>query len=325
VDVREIDPGPGLIPMSTIDTLKMRVTELSDESEHSIRRLARPPWVLMLPMIALLLFMFVGPMLAIVVFSFQPSNAIALNPLDWTFATYREVIGGMVTGEGVYGDVLVNTVAVSLTTTALTLVVSYPAAYALARKITRYKLVFLMILIIPLFTSVNIRVFGWALFLVQNGVLDSLLTALGIQQYASLMYRRLTIVLGTTYVYLPFMLFPIYLSVLSIEDATFEAAEDLGANRVTMFRKILLPMTKPGVVIGSLFVFVLSLGANVEAQILGGGSIFTMASNIEYSFGYSQNWPLGSAQAVGLLIITVVAGILILQRIDLQEIASRGD
>jgi spermidine/putrescine transport system permease protein len=309
--------------MSTIDTLKMRVTELSDESEHSIRRLARPPWVLMLPMIALLLFMFVGPMLAIVVFSFQPSNAISLNPLDWTFATYREVIGGMVTGEGVYGDVLVNTVAVSLTTTALTLVVSYPAAYALARKITRYKLVFLMILIIPLFTSVNIRVFGWALFLVQNGVLDSLLTALGIQQYASLMYRRSTIVLGTTYVYLPFMLFPIYLSMLSIPESLYAASRDLGASRFKIFKDVVLPLSKPGIVIGSLFVFVLSLGASVESELLGGGQAFTMASNIEFSFGVAQNFPLGSVQAVSLLLIAGGSGVYILHNIDLEDIAQQ--
>jgi spermidine/putrescine transport system permease protein len=181
-----------------------------------------------------------------------------------------------------------------------------------------------MILIIPLFTSVNIRVFGWALFLVQNGVLESIVTVFGVSSYPSLMYQRYTIILGTVYVYLPFMLFPIYLSMLSIDDETFEAANDLGADKLTVFRKILLPMSYPGVVIGSLFVFVLSLGADVEAKILGGGSIFTMASNIEYSFGYSQNWPLGSAQAVGLLLITVVAGVIILRMIDLQEIASRG-
>jgi len=310
--------------MSTIDNIRMRVDELN-EAENPLRALARPPGILMLPMTLLLLVMFVGPMLAIVIFSFQTGNAISLNPLEWSIATYEEVGGGMVTGGGVYGDVLVNTVAVSLTTTVITLILSYPAAYALAHKITRYKLVFLMILIIPLFTSVNIRVFGWALFLVQDGVLNSIVTLFGVQEYASLMYRRATIILGTTYIYLPFMLFPIYLSMLSIDDTTFEAAEDLGASKYTLFWKILLPMSKPGVIIGSLFVFVLSLGADVEAQILGGGSIFTMASNIEYSFGYSQNWPLGSTQAVGLLIITVVAGIIILRTIDLQEIAARGE
>jgi spermidine/putrescine transport system permease protein len=310
--------------MSTIDNIRMRVDELN-EAENPLRALARPPGILMLPMTLLLLVMFVGPMLAIVIFSFQTGNAISLNPLKWSIATYEEVGGGMVTGGGVYGDVLVNTVAVSLTTTVITLILSYPAAYALAHKITRYKLVFLMILIIPLFTSVNIRVFGWALFLVQDGVLNSIVTLFGVQEYASLMYRRATIILGTTYIYLPFMLFPIYLSMLSIDDTTFEAAEDLGASKYTLFWKILLPMSKPGVIIGSLFVFVLSLGADVEAQILGGGSIFTMASNIEYSFGYSQNWPLGSTQAVGLLIITVIAGIIILRTIDLQEIAARGE
>ena len=309
--------------MSTLQQLRGRLTR-SDASDNRLRRFLAPPQILLLPMSLLVLTMFVGPMLAIVVFSFQTGNSIVANPLEWSIATYQEVIGGMISGEGVYGDVLVNTVAVSLTTTALTLVVSYPAAYALAQRITRYKLVFLMLLIIPLFTSVNIRVFGWALFLVQNGVLDSIVGLFGVEEYASLMYKRSTIILGTTYVYLPFMLFPIYLSILSIEDTTIEAATDLGASNYTLFREILLPLSKPGIVIGSLFVFVLSLGANVEAEILGGGSIFTIASNIQYSFGYSQNWPLGSTQAVGLLLITLVSGILILRMIDLQEIASRG-
>ncbi len=307
-----------------MDSLRTRVDAVT-ETDHPIGRLITPPGILMIPMSVLLLCMFIGPMLAIVVFSFQTGNSIALNPLEWSVATYEEVVGGMVSGEGVYGDVLVNTVAVSITTTALTLFVSYPAAYALAHKITRYKLVFLMILIIPLFTSVNIRVFGWALFLVQNGVLESIVNLFGVREYASLMYMRSTIILGTTYIYLPFMLFPIYLSMLSIEETTLEAAKDLGASRLTLFRKILLPLSKPGIIIGSLFVFVLSLGANVEAEILGGGSIFTMASNIQYSFGYSQNWPLGSTQAVALLLITLVAGIVILRTIDLQEIASRGE
>lgn len=312
--------------MSTLESIRsLFVDDTTESEEHPLRSLLQPPGILMLPMLALLLFMFVGPMVAIVLFSLQTGNSISLNPLDWTLAHHTEVIGGMLSREGIYGQVLVNTVLVSFTTTALTLVISYPAAYALARKVTRYKLVFLMLLIIPLFTSVNIRVFGWALFLVKNGVLHSIVNLFGGIQYPTLMYKRSTIILGTVYVYLPFMLFPIYLSILGIDDATFEAANDLGASRFTVFRKILLPLSAPGVIIGSLFVFVLSLGADVEAQILGGGSIFTMASNIQYSFGYSQNWPLGSAQAVGLLLITVIAGIIILRTIDLREIASRGD
>jgi spermidine/putrescine transport system permease protein len=310
--------------MSTIDTLRGRVGAAT-ESDNPLLTLLSPPYILLLPLAILLLVMFVGPMLAIVVFSVQPANSISLNPSVWTLEHYSEIIGGMVSGEGVYGDVLVNTAAVSAVTTVATLVFSYPAAYALARKIKRYKTVFLLVLIIPLFTSVNIRVFGWALFLVKNGVLDSIVSLFGVSNYPTMMYQRWTIILGTTYVYMPFMLFPIYLSLLSIEDETLAAARDLGAGRWTLFRRIVLPLSKPGVIIGSLFVFILSLGADVEAQILGGGSIFTMASNINYSFGYSQNWPLGSAQAVGLLIITLICGIIILRTINLKEIASRGD
>ncbi|SEA20096.1 spermidine/putrescine transport system permease protein [Haloplanus vescus] len=310
--------------MSALDTLRGRMDAVAT-SDNPLATLVTPPYVLLLPLAVLLLVMFVGPMVAIVLFSVQPGNAISLNPGTWTVEHYAEILGGMASGEGVYGDVLVNTAAVSAVTTVVTLVLSYPAAYALARKIKRYKTVFLLVLIIPLFTSVNIRVFGWALFLVNNGVLESVVSLFGVSNYPTMMYQRWTIILGTTYVYMPFMLFPIYLSLLSIEDETIAAAQDLGANRWTLFRRIVLPLSKPGVIIGSLFVFILSLGADVEAQILGGGSIFTMASNINYSFGYSQNWPLGSAQAVGLLIITVVCGVIILRTINLKEIASRGD
>ncbi|WP_338728255.1 ABC transporter permease [Haladaptatus sp. DJG-WS-42] len=307
--------------MSTIEKLQHQLGTAGDES--ILRTLARPPTVFMIPLTVLLVFMFIGPILSIVLYSMMPSNALSLNPATWTVANYAEIIGGVIDGTGVYGEVMSNTVLISVATTLATLVFSYPAAYALARKIKRFKLLFLLALIVPLFTSVNIRVFGWVLFLVKRGVLQSLLGQFGIAT-PSLLYQEWTIILGTTYVYMPFMLFPIYLSIGAISDETFEAARDLGASRYMLFRDIVLPMSKPGIIIGCLFVFVLSLGAEVEALLLGGGSIYTAANNISYSFGYSQNWPLGSAQAVGLLIITVIAGIVILRTIDLREIASRG-
>lgn len=310
--------------MSTMDRLQTGLGNIGTSDENPIRTLLRPPWVFLLPLLALLLFMFVGPLLSIVLMSVQPGNSIQLLPSAWTLANYEEIIAGIVSGEGVYGQVMVNTILISATTTVVTLVFSYPAAYALARKIERFKLLFLLALIVPLFTSVNIRVFGWVLFLVQKGVLQSFLGLFGITT-PSLLYQRWTIILGTSYVYMPFMLFPIYLSLLTIDDQLFEAARDLGTGRLKLFKDIVLPMSWPGIVIGSLFVFVLSLGAEVEALLLGGGSIYTAANNISYSFGYSQNWPLGSAQAMGLLVVTLVSGVIILRTIDLQEIAKRGD
>jgi len=306
--------------MSVIDQLRRDF-----ESNGRLGRLSGVigiPQVLITPIIAVMLFMFVGPMAILVLFSVQSGNELLLNPATWTAASYVEFIEGMVTGSGVYGEVLYTTTLISFATVLITLVLSFPAAYALARKIRRFKLAILIALILPLLTSVTMRVLGWVMFLMQDGVLSGLLDPFGIT-VQSVLYQETAIILGTVYVYLPFMLFPIYLSMLSIPESLYSAASDLGASRVKILRDIVLPMSKPGVVIGCLFVFVLSLGASVESQLLGGGSAFTMASNIEYSFGVAQNFPLGSVQATSLLLLAGGCGVYILSNLDLADIAER--
>jgi len=276
----------------------------------------QPPWILMVPITLLYFFMFFGSMLAIVVLSFQPENTINLT--TWTLENFVTVL----TSE-TYLPILSSTIQISLVTTVLTLVFSYPAAYALARKIERFHLLILLALIVPLFTGINVRVFGWFLFLTQDGIVTSLLGMVGIQDVPQLMFQRWTIILGTTYVYMPFMLFPIYLSILTIPDSLFVAANDLGASKSQVFRSIVLPLSFPGVMIGVLFVFILTLGASVEAELLGGGQVIVMSSDIVYSFGYLQDWTTGSAKAVGLLLVSIVAGVIIIRTIDFETIAGR--
>jgi|GEM_PF-125381 len=306
--------------MSVIDQLR-RDTE-SGSAFDRLSRVVTLPYALISPLVAVLLFMFVGPMAILVLFSVQPGNDIVSNPAAWTPASYVEFVTGMVTGSGVYGKVLSTTALISATTVVLTLVFSFPAAYALARKIRRFKTLLLIALILPLLTSVTMRVLGWVMFLMEDGVLSGVLSPIGVT-YGSILYQEAAIVLGTTYVYLPFMLFPIYLSMLSIPESLYTAAADLGASRRKILVDIVLPMSKPGVVIGCLFVFVLSLGASVESELLGGGSAFTMASNIQYSFGIAQNFPLGSVQATSLLLLAGGSGVYILGNLDLADIASR--
>jgi ABC-type spermidine/putrescine transport system permease subunit II len=307
--------------MSAIDQLRRGLVKTADTGSVFAR--LRSPQTLVSPLVAVLLFMFVGPMLILLLFSVQAGNALSLNPLTWTSASYVEFVSKMVTGSGVYGTVLRATTTISVLTVLFTLLISFPAAYALARKVRRFKTALLIAMILPLLTSVTIRVLGWVMFLMKDGVLSSVLGAAGLS-YGSVLYQQSTIVLGTTYVYLPFMLFPIYLSMLSIPESLYSAASDLGASRFKIFKDIVLPMSKPGIVIGSLFVFVLSLGASVESELLGGGQAFTMASNIEFSFGIAQNFPLGSVQAVSLLAIAGGSGVYILRNIDLADIAQRG-
>ncbi|PSP86163.1 hypothetical protein BRC83_01920 [Halobacteriales archaeon QS_1_68_17] len=306
--------------MPTMDKLRNRLVRPS--RELTVRDVLGSPRLLLVPILVALGFMFVGPMVILVLFSVQPSNSLSLNPLTWTLDSYVTFVGNMVSGSGVYGAVLTNTTLISVFTVLLTLLISFPAAYALARKVRRFKTAILVAMILPLLTSVTIRVLGWVMFLMQDGVLSSILGVVGITP-GSLLYQESTIILGTTYVYLPFMLFPIYLSMLSIPESLYAASRDLGASRFKIFKDVVLPLSKPGIVIGSLFVFVLSLGASVESELLGGGQAFTMASNIEFSFGVAQNFPLGSVQAVSLLLIAGGSGVYILHNIDLEDIAQQ--
>lgn len=279
-------------------------------------QIVQPPLILMLPILILYFVMFFGSMLVIVVLSMQPENAINLS--TWTIDNFATILGGET-----YLPFLYSTIEISVITTVLTLLFSYPVAYALARKIDRFKLLMLLALIVPLFTGINVRVFGWFLFLTEAGILTSILGTFGITEVPQLLFQEWTVILGTTYVYMPFMLFPIYLSILTIPDSLFTAANDLGASRFRTFRKLILPLSLPGVMIGVLFVFILTLGASVEAELLGGGQVITIASDVEYSFGYLQDWTVGSAKAVGLLFVSIVAGVIIIQTIDFETIAGR--
>lgn len=282
--------------------------------------LVGPLSLLLAPKLILLLFVFTGSMLLIVLFSFQdPSVGNAnLSLTEWTLDNYASVLT-----DDLFISIISNTLQVSLITTVAAFVFSYPAAYALAMKIDRFKLVFLIAIILPLITSINIRVFGWVLMLTNKGILSGVMGAVGVDTLPQLMFQKWTIILGTTYVYLPFMLFPIYISFANIDTELVEAARDLGASRTQIFRRVIFPQSKPGIMIGTLFVFVLSLGAHIETTLLGGERIMTISSDIAYSFGYAQNWQIGSVKAISVLVVALASGIVILRTVDLEEIALR--
>ena len=131
-------------------------------------------------------------------------------------------------------------------------------------------------------------------------------------------------VFGMVYVYLPFMLFPMTLGVSMVPRETVEAAADLGANRWQVFYEVELPLAMPGIVIGGLLTFVLAMGAIAEAKVLGGQSVIPIVHDIEIAFTYAQNWPLGAALAVLLMLVVGVLVLIVLRRFDLDRILKRG-
>jgi len=283
-----------------------------------LRKIVSKPILLLLPYALLLTVAFVGPMAMIIIYSFS-TNQLNPNFTNWTLDHYITLIS-----DGLFRSITIDTLKISVISTILAFIISYPAAYALARKVGIGKFFLTGLMIVPLFTSVNIRVFGWFLALTQDGVLTLIMGLFGITGLPQLVYQEWTVILGITYVYLPYMLFPIYLSLENVDESYIEAAHDLGASRTQAFRTVILPSSLPGVLIGGAFCFVLSLGAHVEGTVLGGNTTLMLASEIQHSFGYAQDWATGSAQAMIMLVLALVAATVILSRINFEEIAGRG-
>ena len=277
----------------------------------------RSPGVLCaLPMLVFLALSFAAPLLTVLGYSFLPPRTFDFGQ-GLTLENYADVLT-----ESYYLS-FAKSLGLALATVALLLLVSWPIAYGMAKIFGAWANWLTLFLVIPLFVSENIRLFGWVLFLIKGGVLlGSLNTWLGIES-DGLIYNVGAIVLGLVYVYLPFMLFPMVLGISMIPQDATEAAEDLGASRWQVFREIELPLATPGLLIGCLLTFILSLGSLAESKILGGQAVIMIADDIETAFTFGQNWPLGSALSVILIAFSGTLVIALLRWLDLDRILGR--
>jgi spermidine/putrescine transport system permease protein len=260
------------------------------------------------PLILVLLVGFVAPLFCVVWFSFMPERTFSLFGTP-TFSNYTQIFGQT------YYRSLFWSLGLGALTTAILLVICYPLAFALAKVFKRFATFVTIGITLSLFVSENIRLFGWVLGLMKGGVIGGLLGTLGLP-YASPLYDVGVIVLGLVYVYLPFMLFPLIVGIQMVPDQVREAAFDLGASRWRVFREIDVPLSMPGIVIGSMLTFVLAVGAMAEAKILGGQKVVTIAAEIETAFTYAQNWPLGSGLSTLLIGIVGTIVFLTLRKFD---------
>ena len=203
------------------------------------------------------------------------------------------------------------------------LIVCYPLAVALRRIKGRRAHLLTLLIVAPLFVAENIRLQGWVLFFDKGGFLDGALKVVTGLETGSLVNNVPAIVFGICYIYLPFMLFPILLGLGNVPREAREAAYDLGGSRWRVFRDIELPLAMPGILIGSLLCFVISLGAFNEAKFLGKGVIVTVAQDIESAFTFGQNWPRGSALSVLMIVLAGSAVWLAMRRVNLDRMLGR--
>jgi spermidine/putrescine transport system permease protein len=211
-------------------------------------------------------------------------------------------------GTELYPNTILFSAGIALRVTLFSLLLAYPLAYLLAFKVKRHKQLMYMAVIIPLWVSYLVRAYAWKIILGQSGILNGLLQSAGLidEPLTFLLYSRWAVILALTHIYTPFTLMPIYAVLEAISPALKEASQDLYANRWQTFRRIVLPLSLPGVMAGCTFAFVLSMGDFLAPQLLGGNDSALMVSNLVWSlFGVAYNWPLGAAVSVIVLLMTL--------------------
>jgi spermidine/putrescine transport system permease protein len=268
------------------------------------------------PVLLFLAVGFAAPLLAVIGYSFMPERTFGLWQTP-TLENYENVFASTS-----YISFLWSLGLATLTVTILALI-CYPVAYGLARVFGKWSTVLTLLFTIPLFVSENVRLYGWILFFIKNGVLLGTLKSWFGVEPESWLFTEGMIVLGMVYVYLPFMLFPMTLGVSMVPKETRDAAFDLGASKWQVFKEVDLPLSMPGIMIGFLLAFVLAVGAIAEAKVLGGQKVIPITHDIEIAFTYAQNWPLGSALAVLLMLVVGVLVLRVLRRFDLDVILGR--
>jgi spermidine/putrescine transport system permease protein len=269
-----------------------------------------------IPILLFLLVGFAAPLLAVIGFSFMPARSFSLWQ-SWSLGNYAEIFNSTS-----YLSFLWS-LGLAGATVLILAMICYPIAYGLARVFGKYATLVTLLFTIPLFVSENVRLYGWVLFFIKNGVLLGTLKSWFGVEPESWLFTNGIIVFGMVYVYLPFMLFPMTLGVSMVPDQTRDAAFDLGASRWQVFKEVELPLSMPGIMIGFLLSFVLAVGAIAEAKVLGGQQIIPISHDIEIAFTYAQNWPLGAALSVLLMLVVGTMVLLVLRRFDLDAILGR--
>lgn len=268
-----------------------------------MRRSAALPF-LAAPMLWLGAF-FVVPMLAVVLYSFWRVADYQIVA-DFTLASYRRLT------DGLYGGVLARTVRISVMVTVLSLLIGYPVAYFLARKVRRFKLTLLLLVILPLWTSYLVRSYAWMLILGREGVANQALLGVGLidAPLTWLLYSDFAVTIALVHIYLPYLILPLYAVLEKIDPSVLEAAWDLGGGRVRTFVSVILPLSLPGVATGCLFVLIPSMGAFITPELLGGTRSIMIGSIVAQQFGVAYEYPFGSALALtlmGLILLFAVA------------------
>ncbi|MCM2398330.1 ABC transporter permease [Rhizobium sp. S95] len=283
-------------------------------AENARRRDIRNRWFLSAPALLIIGLAGVGPLFIVLVYSFlAPGN---YGDVKWEFSTdawfnvflQRDIFDNTLSLADAHVSILWRSIKLALATTVLSLIFGFPTAYFIASRPAHYRQVWLFLITIPFWTNMLIRGFAIQEMIRNEGLVNTVLMKLGvISAPIQMLYTDFAILLGMAYVHLPLMVLPLYASMEKLDFRLVEAGYDLYATRFQVLRRIIIPLVKPGIIAGSILVFIPALSSYVIPRILGGGKNLMIGNLIELQFGQGRNWPLGASLSITLVIIVLAA------------------
>ena len=274
----------------------------------------RDRWLLSAPALLLIALASVGPLLIVLIYSFLAPGPY--GDVKWEFSTEawfnvflsRDIFDDTISIADAHVSILWRSIKLAVATTIISLIFGFPTAYFIASRPAHIRSVWLFLITIPFWTNMLIRAFAIQEVIRNEGLANTILMKLGvISAPIQMLYTDFAILLGMAYVHLPLMVLPLYASMEKLDFRLVEAGYDLYATRFQVLRRIIIPLVKPGIIAGSILVFIPALSSYVIPRILGGGKNLMIGNLIELQFGQGRNWPLGAALSITLVIIVLAA------------------
>ena len=282
--------------------------------EQRQKKEVRDRWLLSAPALLLILAAGVGPLVIVVLYSFLAPGSY--GDVKWEFSTEgwfnvlftRDIFDETVSLADAHFSIFWRSAKLAFATTIFCLIFGFPTAYFIATRAPHNRSLWLFLITIPFWTNMLIRTFAIQEVIRSEGIINSILLKIGIiSAPIQMMFTDFAIMLGMTYVFLPLMVLPLYASLEKLDFRLIEAGYDLYASRFGVLWRIIIPLVKPGIIAGSILVFVPALSSYVVPRVLGGGKNLMVGNLIELQFGQGRNWPLGAALSVTLVIIVLFA------------------
>lgn len=251
------------------------------------------------------------PLLLVMYFAFTTGDSQNLSTFTLSLENFEKFMSP------IYLGVLYRSVKLAFVSTLICLVLGYPIALIISREKPKIRNFMVLMFVIPMWMNFLLRTYAWLTLLGKNGILTRALSFIGIEG-VSLLYNDTAVLLGMVYNFLPFMVLPIFSVLTKMDNSLIEAAEDLGANRAEVFRKVIFPLSLPGVITGITMVFIPAVSTFVISGLLGGNKSTLIGNLIEQQFRYTGDWHFGSAMSI-ILMVFILASMALTSKFDKEK------